>query len=731
MNVSTLVIQFFEMRWLMHFIFILSLPVVAQDFQYPRMVFDNARMEGAYYYSQASYSGDSWIRHSNNHLSTSAERYYTPGNSLVLQYVSTEAGNWKARVRIPELRGRDRFKPASHLVFRMYGAEGVPASELPDISLMQDTQTTRAVRADMYLKAISEGTGWKKIAIPLTEFGLAAGADVSKISAVVFGQSGNTQKERKLFIDQILFESEIIPAQPASSVTPQLISTTGLEQHVDLQWKATPEGVKYVTVYRSADNKNFRPIAIQYPHTNMYTDFVGKSGATYYYKLQYVWEDDNESNFSNALPAKTRKLNNEEFLTMIQRAHFRYYWDGAEKNSGLALENIPGRPEMIATGASGFGLMALVVGAQRNFITRSQFVARVRKVIDFLEKADTFHGAVSHFIDGRNGKVVPFFGPVDNGGDLVETSFLMQGLLALRPYLNNSVEEERKLAARITKIWERVEWSWYRRDSTNQFLYWHWSPQHGWKINHKLIGFNETMITYLLAIASPTFPVSSRSYYEGFASPSQEAQRYRMNWGRTASGSNYFNRDLYHGVRLPVGVSSGGPLFFTHYSYFAMDPRMLTDSFTNYFENNRSIALINQRYCSQNPGRFAGYSDSTWGLTGSDGPEGYAAHEPSLHGDNGTITPTGAVASIVYTPAESLAALRNYYYNYGKFLWGEYGFRDAFNLSENWCAEIYMGLNQAPITIMIENYRTGLIWKLFARNPEIQQMLKNTFMQNK
>jgi hypothetical protein len=194
-----------------------------------------------------------------------------------------------------------------------------------------------------------------------------------------------------------------------------------------------------------------------------------------------------------------------------------------------------------------------------------------------------------------------------------------------------------------------------------------------------------------------------------------------MNWGGSEEGSMYTNGNSYFGIMLDVGVNNGGPLFFTHYSYMGFDPHSLTDKYTNYFKNNQAIAKINHSYCVSNPNHFKGYGDDAWGLTASDGPYDYSADEPIPSRDFGKIPPTGAISSFPYTPEESMKALKNYYFNYGKFLWGEYGFKDAFNLTENWCSEIYMGLNQAPMVVMIENYRTGLIWKMFMQNPEIQE----------
>src|SRR5215475_4922915 len=231
------------------------------------------------------------------------------------------------------------------------------------------------------------------------------------------------------------------------------------------------------------------------------------------------------------------------------------------------------------------------------------------------------------------------------------------------------------------------------------------------------------MIAYLRAIASPTHPVPAGLYYTGWAGQSQAAVLYRQGWSGTTDGDHYYNGHSYYGIKLDVGVGSGGPLFFVHYSYMGFDPRALEDRYTNYFENNRNLARINYAHCVENPGHFTGYGKDTWGLTASDDQIGYRPHGPTTSTDNGTITPTAALASFPYTPQESMAAFKHFYRDLGDRLWGIYGPRDAFNLTHHWFSPIFMGLNQAPIVVMIENYRTGLIWKLFMSNPEIQPML--------
>lgn len=690
----------------------------AQEPPQDKVFFANSLMQGNYFYSEATYQSPSWIKNETGKLPVNTN-YFTPGNSLELTYTSAPKGSWQAKILYRPLRGIDFFKPATHLTFYIYVDSETAISELPRVAIVEEDKTSSFVLLQNYMRPYQRKQ-WLSVTIPLQDFG--APANVEKIQAVVFSQQGSDGKEHHLSIDQVeLTGANTFPVK----ATPHLLSAEGFERHVDIVWSAVNDAnVRYVKIYRSVDNKNFQPVGIQSSSINRYADYTDVVGQKFYYKITLLDGLYKESAFSNVVSASTRPMTDEEWLDMVQRASFRYYWEGAEANSGLSRENIPGRRNMIASGASGFGIMALITGVERKFITRQQAMERFDRITSFLEKAEKFHGAYSHFIDGPTGKVEAFFGPNDNGGDLVETSFLIQGLLAAQQYFNADNAQEKTIRARIQKIWENVEWDWYRRTPDGKFLLWHWSPDKEWVINHKLIGWNETMITYLLAIASPTHSVPASLYYTGWASQDEEAQKYRSGWGKTTDGDHYRNGNTYFGIPLKVGVSNGGPLFFVHYSFLGADPHKIKDTYTDYFSNNRAIALINYRYCIENPEKHAGYGADCWGLTASDGPWDYSANEPTPAADEGKMTPTGALASFPYTPDESMAALKNLYRSYGRFLWGEYGFRDAFNLDLNWASEIYMGLNQAPVVVMIENYRTGLIWNLFMKNQDVQRAVE-------
>ena len=410
----------------------------------------------------------------------------------------------------------------------------------------------------------------------------------------------------------------------------------------------------------------------------------------------------------------TNKLSEEALLRLVQKQTFKYFWEGAESNSGMAFERYRvksessrGHSRVVATGGSGFGLMALLVGIERGFVSREAAVERLYRIVGFLERADRFHGVWPHWLNGETGKVVPFSSK-DNGADLVETSYLAQGLLAVRQYLADGSEAEKRLAGRIDRLWREIEWDWFRKDNQN-VLYWHWSPNFGWKMNHQVRGYNECLISYVLAASSPTHSIPAEVYHEGWARKGGIAKK-------TKSGG------LSLSLKHNGSGENGGPLFWAHYSYLGLDPRGLKDRYADYWEHNKNHTLLNRKHCVENPLHFKGYGETCWGLTASYSIRFYAAHSPDR--DLGVISPTAALSSFPYTPEYAMQALEHFYYDLGERLWGPYGFFDAFSEHKNWTSQGYLAIDQGPIIIMIENYRTGLLWNLFMTCPEVQQGLK-------
>ncbi|MDR6337024.1 hypothetical protein HNQ91_000046 [Filimonas zeae] len=407
-----------------------------------------------------------------------------------------------------------------------------------------------------------------------------------------------------------------------------------------------------------------------------------------------------------AMAQPKKGLSDTALLDLVQKQTFKYFWDFGHPVSGLSRErsneSFNYGHEVVTTGGTGFGIMAVIVAANRGWVKREEAVKRLLKMTDFLSKADSYHGVFPHWLNGATGKTIPF-SRKDDGGDLVETSFLFQGLLCARQYFTANTPDENRLRNQINWLWEGVEWNWHTRGGMD-LLYWHWSPNNGWSMNFELRGWNETLITYILAASSPSYGIDAKVYHNCFAQ------------------SNHFkNGKSFYGITLPLGFDYGGPMFFAHYSFLGLDPRDLKDRYANYWEQNRNHTLINYEHCVRNPNHFKGYSASCWGLTASDNYEGYNAHSPD--NDLGVITPTAALSSFPYTPEQSMRAARYFYDTVGSKLWGEYGFADAFSEQNNWYASSYLAIDQGPEIVMIENYRTGLLWKLFMSCPEVQHGL--------
>lgn len=403
---------------------------------------------------------------------------------------------------------------------------------------------------------------------------------------------------------------------------------------------------------------------------------------------------------------KFPRITDSALLTLIEKQTLRYFWDFGHPVSGMARErNTSG--DVCATGGTGFGIMCILAGIHRNFITREEGLKRIQKIVHFLKnKCTRYHGAFSHWINGATGETIPF-SPDDDGADLVETSFLMQGLLCARQYFHENNAAEDSLRSNINDLWNGVEWTWFHPPSVpkQEGLYWHWSPDKEWIKNLQITGWNEALITYVLAASANKDSISKVIYDKGWA-----------NDGAIKNGKQFY------GITLPLGPDYGGPLFFAHYSFLGLNPHGLSDAYADYWTQDTAQTKINYFYCVDNPQNYNGYSKLCWGLTASDDNNGYKAHSPT--NDNGVISPTAAVSSLPYAPEQAMDAIKFFYYTLGDKIWGDYGFKDAFNLTDVWFADSYLAIDQGPQVIMIENYRSGLLWNLFMSCPEIKRGLE-------
>ncbi|MFH1197556.1 MAG: glucoamylase family protein [bacterium] len=683
---------------------IFAINISAQDFVF----FDDSPDETFYDWSWGFFNAPSNLDKIGDKFPVSLDHALSGTNSLRLTWRSEAGGDWGIAVAEEGTPWPTHdITTKDSLIIWVYSETDLAKENLPLIYLEDNTNKKSAkVKLASYANNIPANT-WVKISIPLADIPAgSSGTDFTIIKTIFFGQDTdvNDAADHTLFLDEIRMISgggtvDLIP--PA---VPTGVSVIAYDSHFDIKWNANTEDDLYGYKIYMLDGANYVLAGAVGKDDIRFSDFIGQ-GVTGTYKVSAYDGSLNESDMSTEASSTTYAMTDDELLTMLQEANFRYFWDYAHPTSGLARER-SGSGNTVTSGGSGFGIMAIIVGVERGFITREEGVQRLLQMFNFLAtKADKFHGAFPHWLNGETGKTIPF-SQYDNGGDLVETAYLMQGILAARKYFNNQANAtEVVLGILATNLWNAVEWDWYRKDPPTNYLYWHWSPDYAWQMNFPLIGWNETMITYLLGIASTTHGVPASLYHNGWT-----------------SSNNYANGNSFYGIPIYVGWDYGGPLFFAHYSFFGFDPRNKRDNFCSYFMNNRNTTLINRAYCIDNPKGYAGYDEDTWGLTASDDPFGYLAHEP-FSTDNGTISPTAALSSFPYTPTESMAAFKNFYHNYGDKLWGVYGFKDAFNPQQNWFATSYLAIDQGPIVIMVENYRSGKIWESFMANEEIQTAL--------
>jgi hypothetical protein len=628
-------------------------------------------------------------------------------NSLRLKWKSVNGGDWVAIAAGTDWTAKN-ISDTDTLLFWLQSAEGLSNADLPRI-FMEDVSNIKTTKYDFAAWCSNLPAGlWTKVTIPMSLF-LDAGDPVNftQIKTIGFAQNNSDGIQHTLYIDDMRVFKGTGVAPPAD--VPTGVSASGYDSHIEIFWNPNnSSNLNGYEIQRSLDGgTTWSTIAVEEPASTSHIDWVRSLGTSVnaVYRVKALNTANEPSAPSDPATATTRIFSDEELLDMVQQYTFRYFYDFAHPVSGMARErNTSG--DVVTTGGTGFGIMGLIAGVERGFITREEGVTHLTKIVSYLETADRFHGVWPHWLNGNTGQVVPF-STYDNGGDLVETGFLVQGLLAGRQYFNEDTPEEQALASRITALWETVEWDWYSRNNSG-VLYWHWSPNYNWQINMQIRGWNEAAIIYMLAIASPTHPVPASYWNNGWA-----------------GASHYRNGGTFYGYKLDVGWDRGGPLFFAHYSFLGFDPRSRKDGFTNYFNLNRNHTLIHRAYCMQNPLNFTGYGDNCWGLTASDDPDGYMAHEPVSGRDNGTITPTAALSSMPYTPQESMGALKHFYRELGEKTWGSMGFYDAFNQKRNWWATSTLAIDQGPILVMIENYRSQAIWNSFMANPEIAPMLES------
>jgi hypothetical protein len=620
--------------------------------------------------------------------------------SLKFHYTSASGGNWFVSIFRSGWTSVD-ISGMDSLSFFAYSSSEVPSSALPLIGVRAMNKSgTGEVSSLLYplsdYNADIPAGEWTHITFPLSVIMNDAGnsqLNFSAVKAVLFNQSETNGTSRTILIDEITAFKSLVVIPPVSGV-----QATGYDSHAEITWHPPIESLSY-RIYASFDGGTSYEIRGE-TSDSTYLDFVPENGknATVLYRVvtiaQYRESDPVETS------ATLRDYTDDELIDMLQRYTFRYFWEGAHQASGMALERTDGNDLTVATGATGMGLLSMIVAHEREYKSQEEVKDRILKILSFLETCDRYHGAWSHWYNASTGHTQPF-STYDNGGDLVETSYLVQGLIALKNYFSGSDSKSVQIRTKADLLWKGVEWSWYRQYGQN-VLYWHWSSNYNFIINMKIAGWNECLVTYIMAASSPTHGIPKEVYTQGWA-----------------KNGGIVSKRTYYNYEINLSPNWGGPLFWVHYSHLGINPHDLKDQYADYWKEHVNTVKIHYEYAIANPLGWKNYSDKCWGLTASDDPAGYTAHQPMTN-DNGTISPTAALSSMPYAPDEALKALKYFYQERGKDIFGKYGPYDAFNDQVGWVKKAYIGIDQGPIVVMLENYRTGLLWNSVMQDTDVQ-----------
>jgi hypothetical protein len=627
---------------------------------------------------------------------------YKGSTSLKFSYTSAEDGNWRVTIYRSDWSTAN-ISAMDSLAFFVFSENEFPASALPLIGFRAVNKSGSGdVNSQLFsLVNYNEdipANEWTKVKFPLSvlfNHNESDDLDFTKVKGIIFSQSENNGTSRLILIDEISAFKSLLEIPVVEN-----LSATGYDSHAELNWDFPLEDLAY-RIYASFDGgENFELRAET--SENYYLDFVPDQArnSEVFYRVVSTFQG-NESEPAET-SAQIRDFSDDELMDMVQRYTFRYFWEGAHQATGMALERSNGSGRTAASGATGMGLMAMIVAHEREYKPHEEIKDRILKILEFLENCERHHGAWSHWYNADTYQTQPFSAD-DDGGDIVETSFVAQGLIALKNYFSGADAKSVQIRETADALWKGIDWDWYRNGQN--VLFWHWSPNINFQKNMKVTGWNECLVTYVMAASSPTHGISKVVYDQGWA-----------------GNGAMVNPRTFYGYKIRLSPDWGGPLFWIHYSHLGINPNGLSDKYADYWQEHVNTAKIHHAYAVENPEGHTNYSDKNWGLTASDDPNGYTAHRP-MSNDNGTISPTAALASMPYTPEESMKALKYFYRERGKDLFGFYGPYDAFNDNLGWVQEAYIGIDQGPIVVMLENHRTGLLWNTVMKDTDLQSGL--------
>lgn len=700
---------------------LLIYPVFTSAQTYPEVWFESSTLPVRYSNSHVSYSGNSWIKNIKHQLPLSDSIFFTPKNALELNYTSGKEGHWEANIRYPRASAF-QLKEEYTLLFKLFIQSETSIDELPAIEIINSQAHTDSALITPSLISLkkfikkAELNKWISVEIPLKKVGLAnleAG-----IETIRFLQNSLDGKEHSLFIDQIEFLPKSFPQSQLTSAA-VLSSGIGYERHIDLTWKLplTPS-IRYIKFYRSIDNKNFEPVAIRPVFAKRYSDIIPLSDTTYYYKISWMDYFYRESPLSNVLKVKSGKMNDDALVAMIQKANISYFTDGEEFNSGMQLKNIYNQNSVVSVKNTGVGILALIASIKDDFQLREKVLTRLERIVSFLEKAENNYGVFPELLDGRTGKVIYRYNSNKDSTNLVvdleSTGMLIQALLVSKRYFNQNNDAEVELRNKISTLWKAVRWNEFL--NSENYLSSKLSSEEGINEGSPLSGLSK-MYLYIMALASPEYNIELATYQNALTKPLKARERnishqdsllLEENPEELVSimhykGNDYYevpfiNGHAYYGIPLAVGDKDDN-LFDLLMGYITLDLKDSHDDFANYYKNTENLIKIQHRQSLE------------------DGEDFF---------DDRLETSKG----IAIYPLNRKLAMKNikhYYLDHAATLWTEYGFVRAIDFNQNRVIYPKEGAENGLNAVMIDNGKSGFIWKLFMQDPDISNVVKMLF----
>lgn len=708
-------------------IVLLYVPFLSVADTYPEVVFDNSLGKGSYAKSTVSYTEGSWVENVNNRLLISDTIFFTPGNALSLKYISANPGTWEAKINYRRQKNHYRFSSNDQLSFFLYvNSKGTTLQDLPKIFISQRNGIRDTIDLDKYIS--SYGTKkWIQVKIPCKVFSNSHNEDV--ISGIGFVQNSASPLEHHLFIDQIEFlpskYSEVRVNSPAI-----LTDAIPYDKMVHLKWQLPlSPSIRYVKIYRSSNGEDFLPVGMRPVHMQSSLDVVPKIGASYSYKIAWVDYNYKESPSSAIKIAETKALSDSAILNLVQGAHINYFVENFDINSGMYMPYRSKDKAVVSTKETAGAILSLIVGAENKQISKNLVFQRISKIVYFLMKVQNRNGIYPTYFDGRKG--LPEYRRGVASYDVQATASLVEALLIARAYFDSDQEKEKDLRSRILSLYDKIDWEAIANEKGLLMPKLELVDTEDYKrMTVPISGANQAINTYLLALSSRSHPLPINSYFEGVYN---NYGIQRIENIEDVESDIYLDSLMYeddfsvgipsvyldtliktpilspstkYGVSLPLGDYSNS-LMDLYKPFLTINPSLLKDSLIDWAETVKSyINFVKRR---DNELGVGSSSSDIWG---------FYQHKDSI--GNYRINPaigTSAISSDMNIGKSAILALYKYY---GDVLLTEYGFRSWLDLWNDDESDEFIAMNQSTIVVALENAKTGLIWNLYQKIPELK-----------